>query len=259
MVNIAEPGKSVGNFTLEAFLPGDANGDGTVDQTDLSLIKTAYGTATGQANFNPAADFNADGHVGCIDLHLAELNLGSRITYNPPVTVAAASIPAIATPAPATTTAQAVTTVAPASTTTTTTVAASSSASSASAASASSASAATASSASAATTTTSTTTTPVATTGTTTAPVAQTTPVATAQSTPYLAYVYPQSGAIVPIAAPTVETAATPSPVYYYGQPVVQSSGFVSASQPASQPSTATAPLVVYYSNPPASTQAKSA
>jgi hypothetical protein len=72
----------VGSFVLEAFLPGDVNGDGSVDPTDLARLQPIYKSTTGQANFDPAADFNADGHVGCIDRRLTEMNQGARVSYN---------------------------------------------------------------------------------------------------------------------------------------------------------------------------------
>lgn len=46
-------------------LPGDIDGDGDVDLSDLAALLGIYGTCIGDANFNPAADFNGS---GCIDL-----------------------------------------------------------------------------------------------------------------------------------------------------------------------------------------------
>jgi outer membrane protein assembly factor BamB len=45
--------------------PGDCNGDGQVDLTDLGILLAAYGACTGDANYNPDADFDLS---GCVDL-----------------------------------------------------------------------------------------------------------------------------------------------------------------------------------------------
>jgi Dockerin type I domain len=48
--------------------PGDVNGDGVVDQSDLGLLLAAYDYCDGDPNYNPAADFDGDGCVGQPDL-----------------------------------------------------------------------------------------------------------------------------------------------------------------------------------------------
>ncbi len=54
-------------------LVGDVNNDGHVDVVDLLLFSDAFGSATGDANYNPACDFDSDGSVDVIDvLYLAE-------------------------------------------------------------------------------------------------------------------------------------------------------------------------------------------
>ena len=54
------PGSSV--------LPGDVNGDGVVNCTDLAFVQAALGTAIGQPGFNPRADVNNDGVIDILDL-----------------------------------------------------------------------------------------------------------------------------------------------------------------------------------------------
>lgn len=47
------------------LIPGDIDGDGDVDLSDLATLLAAYGTCVGDHDFNPAADLDAD---GCVDL-----------------------------------------------------------------------------------------------------------------------------------------------------------------------------------------------
>ena len=96
-VDIASQNRQTGDYIVEAFLAGDANGDGSVDSSDLAAVQAAYGTRTGQANFNAAADFNGDGRVGCIDRLLTTINLGARVATTPAVAATATTTP---TPTP---------------------------------------------------------------------------------------------------------------------------------------------------------------
>ena len=48
--------------------PGDVNGDGVVDCTDLNLVRAAFGRRVNQPGYNPRADFNGDGIVDVSDL-----------------------------------------------------------------------------------------------------------------------------------------------------------------------------------------------
>ena len=48
--------------------PEDVNGDGVVNLADLAELLAAYGTAEGDAGYNPAADVDGDGSVGLADL-----------------------------------------------------------------------------------------------------------------------------------------------------------------------------------------------
>jgi hypothetical protein len=49
-------------------IPGDVDGDGDVDLTDLASLLAAYGSSTGDPNYNPNADFDNDGDVDLLDL-----------------------------------------------------------------------------------------------------------------------------------------------------------------------------------------------
>lgn len=57
-------------------LPGDINGDNTVNITDLSILLTNYGTS------NTSADINSDGAVNVLDLSILLSHYGQN--YTPP-------------------------------------------------------------------------------------------------------------------------------------------------------------------------------
>jgi hypothetical protein len=54
--------------TIHYKVPGDANGDGYVDVSDVLLVSAAFGSAAGQAEYNPDCDFNNNGVVDVSDL-----------------------------------------------------------------------------------------------------------------------------------------------------------------------------------------------
>jgi hypothetical protein len=58
---------STGSYSLDVTLPGDVNGDGTVNQADLAPFASAYFTTPGNPKYNPAADFNQNGIVNLYD------------------------------------------------------------------------------------------------------------------------------------------------------------------------------------------------
>ncbi|HEY2121868.1 MAG TPA: dockerin type I domain-containing protein, partial [Candidatus Acidoferrum sp.] len=49
-------------------VPGDVNGDGVVNCTDLNIVKASFNKKTGQPGFDPRADVNHDGIVNILDL-----------------------------------------------------------------------------------------------------------------------------------------------------------------------------------------------
>jgi len=99
-VDILSMNNRTGDATVSAFLPGDVNGDGVVDARDITLIRSAYGSHVGQARYNPAADFNGDGKVGCVDMSYAKKNLGVRITLPTPPPAPAVVTPPTPAPVP---------------------------------------------------------------------------------------------------------------------------------------------------------------
>ena len=60
---------------LGGELPGDANGDGSVDVSDLGILATNYGTIGGMVWAD--ADFTADGNVDVSDLGILATNYGT--------------------------------------------------------------------------------------------------------------------------------------------------------------------------------------
>jgi parallel beta-helix repeat protein len=56
---------------------GDINGDGTVDNEDLTLLAQAFGSIPTTPTWNPQADFNKDNIVNITDLYLLAKNYGN--------------------------------------------------------------------------------------------------------------------------------------------------------------------------------------
>jgi hypothetical protein len=54
---------------------GDVDGNGTVNCLDVSIVKSAFGTHTGQPGYNVAADINNDGTVNILDLFIVSRQL----------------------------------------------------------------------------------------------------------------------------------------------------------------------------------------
>jgi len=65
------------SVTEPGGIPGDVDGDGDVDLTDLALLLSAYGTSVGDPNYNPNADFDNDGDVDLTDLATLLSNYGT--------------------------------------------------------------------------------------------------------------------------------------------------------------------------------------
>ena len=55
-------------MVFQAWMPGDTDLDGDVDMVDITAVKAAYGSQTGQQNYSLMADMNADGLVNFWDL-----------------------------------------------------------------------------------------------------------------------------------------------------------------------------------------------
>lgn len=84
---IAEPWMTISdtNLVLNAIdfaragcrLPGDVDLDGDVDLADLTSLLSAFGSCSGDATFNPQADFDQSGCVDLNDLAVLLANFGA--------------------------------------------------------------------------------------------------------------------------------------------------------------------------------------
>lgn len=64
-------------FTLVVNKAGDVNGDGVVNCADVAIVKAAFGSYEGQANYDPRADLNHDFTVNVLDLAFVAAHLPS--------------------------------------------------------------------------------------------------------------------------------------------------------------------------------------
>jgi hypothetical protein len=58
------------NKIIVLSIPGDINGDGKVDILDVATAAKAYGSSTGEQNFEPNPDVNNDGIVNILDMSI---------------------------------------------------------------------------------------------------------------------------------------------------------------------------------------------
>jgi len=54
--------------SVVTLVPGDLNGDGTVDCSDLAIVKASFGKHKNESGFDPRADTNNDGVINVKDL-----------------------------------------------------------------------------------------------------------------------------------------------------------------------------------------------
>ncbi len=82
-IQINGQNSTTGKLLLGVYLPGDADGNGSVDQTDIKAIKSRLGTIVGDSNYAFDADSNRDGRISPDDMRLAQGNLGVKATLSP--------------------------------------------------------------------------------------------------------------------------------------------------------------------------------
>lgn len=83
---VVATGNTSGDFLLGYYLPGDADGDGKVTQSDIKVIKGAMGKTVSDNDYVFDADSNRDGKITSADIGLAKANLGVSTTITPDFT-----------------------------------------------------------------------------------------------------------------------------------------------------------------------------
>jgi hypothetical protein len=86
-VQVKGLGGSTGQYLAGFYLPGDTNGDGVIDKTDITTIKTLLGDNATNKNYNFDADVNRNGMINHQDLSLAQKNLGAATKVSPVASV----------------------------------------------------------------------------------------------------------------------------------------------------------------------------
>ena len=82
-VQVAGLNNTAGKALVGFYLPGDANGDGLVDQSDIKAIAAAKGSHATQSSYSFDIDSNRDGRIGANDLAVAQRNLGDKVNILP--------------------------------------------------------------------------------------------------------------------------------------------------------------------------------
>ncbi len=82
-VQIQAQAMTTGSFLVGFYLPGDAQGTGVVDKTDLAIVKSLRGTRASSPKYNPNADVNRDGRIGLIDQAFTLQNQGVSTNITP--------------------------------------------------------------------------------------------------------------------------------------------------------------------------------
>ena len=83
-VNVQAVGQTSGSFLLGFYLPGDANGDGTVNNDrPPDRQEACRRPRRRQSNYNFNADANRDGRIGKIDLAFTLQNQGVSTNVTP--------------------------------------------------------------------------------------------------------------------------------------------------------------------------------
>lgn len=85
-VNVTGANQTTGALELGFYLPGDTNGDGMVNQQDITAIRSTMGAQYGSPKYQVDADVNRDGRIDSTDMKDARRNLGATVTVNPSVT-----------------------------------------------------------------------------------------------------------------------------------------------------------------------------
>jgi hypothetical protein len=84
-VNVSAVQQTSGQVLVGFYLPGDANGVGTVNQADINAIKygMGYNATDTTSHYSFDADANRDGQINAKDVAIAEKNMGVTTTVSP--------------------------------------------------------------------------------------------------------------------------------------------------------------------------------
>lgn len=83
VVRLSGRNQTSGPAVVGFYLPGDVNGDGVVDNTDLQLVRSLIGTNINHSAYQFDADANRDGRIDRTDLMLTLWNRGAATTISP--------------------------------------------------------------------------------------------------------------------------------------------------------------------------------
>ena len=88
-VHVQGQGGSTGSYLVGFYLPGDVNGDGTVNTTDLQTMMSEFGSTPQQSGtkYTFDADTNRDGRISLADLRVGSENLGASTKVVPVINV----------------------------------------------------------------------------------------------------------------------------------------------------------------------------
>ena len=73
--------RTVTAYFAKCWCPGDADGSGVVDDTDLNIVSAAYGSQRGDPNWDSRADLNCDGTVTVFDQRMVAKDYGNVYSY----------------------------------------------------------------------------------------------------------------------------------------------------------------------------------
>lgn len=91
-LDVTGRGGTTGSFDAAAYLPGDVNGDGTVDLNDLDAFAAHYGARVGDPNYLLSADGDRNGQIGQGDARFILRNL-TPLTPKVPLRVSVSLAP----------------------------------------------------------------------------------------------------------------------------------------------------------------------
>ena len=72
---VVQEGQTTPNINFN-LLGGDVDNNNVVSGMDFAILKAAYGTKSGDAKWDPRADFNGNGQIDGIDFSILKANYG---------------------------------------------------------------------------------------------------------------------------------------------------------------------------------------